>query len=78
MQEGVTRNTEVISPANEDKTKNFTVKGDITSLVPALQRHCYNTEEICSVLAISYLGAKHDFEIWAFEVFFSLDKKNTP
>ena len=26
--------------------------------------------QICSVLAISDLGAKHDFEIWAFKVFF--------
>ena len=26
--------------------------------------------QFCSVLAISYLGAKHNFEIWAFKVFF--------
>ena len=31
--------------------------------------------QICSVLAISYLGAKHDFEIWAFEVFFLWTRK---
>ena len=30
---------------------------------------------ICSVLAIYYLGAKHDFEIWAFEVFFLWTRK---
>ena len=35
-------------------------------------------DQYCSVLAISDLGAKHDFEIWAIKVFFSLDKKNTP
>ena len=27
-------------------------------------------KDICSVLAFSYLGAKHEFEIWAFKVFF--------
>ena len=38
--------------------------------------YCSLTEEeehthyVCSVLAISYLGAKHEFEIWAFKVFF--------
>ena len=31
----------------------------------------------CTVLGKSHLGAKRDFEIWAFKVF-SLDKKNTP
>ena len=31
--------------------------------------------QFCSVLAISYLGAKHDFEIWAFEVFFLWTRK---
>ena len=31
--------------------------------------------QFCSVLAISYLGAKHDFEIWAFKVFCSLKKE---
>ena len=30
---------------------------------------------LCSVLAISYLGAKHDFEIWAFKVFFLWTRK---
>ena len=33
---------------------------------------------LCPILAISYIGAEHDFEIWAFKVFFSLDKKSTP
>ena len=32
---------------------------------------------ICSVLAISDLGAQHDFEIWAFKVF-SLWTRKTP
>ena len=32
----------------------------------------------CSVLAKSHLGAKRDFEIWAFKGFLSLDTKNTP
>ena len=31
--------------------------------------------QFCSVLAISYLGAKHDFEIWAFKVFFLWTRK---
>ena len=35
-------------------------------------------EEFCSVLAKSHLGAKRDFEIWAFKGFLSLDTKNTP
>ena len=43
-------------------------------LMPPLSK----SGEVCPVLAISYLGAKHDFEIWAFKVFFSLDKKSTP
>ena len=30
---------------------------------------------LCSVLAISYLGANHDFEIWAFKVFFLWTRK---
>ena len=30
----------------------------------------HSTLHLCSVLAISDLGAKHDFEIWAFKVFF--------
>ena len=30
----------------------------------------FNIGQCCSVLAISDLGAKHDFEIWAFKVFF--------
>ena len=32
-------------------------------------------EGFCSVLAISYLGAKHDFEIWALKVFFLWTRK---
>ena len=36
-------------------------------------------QQLCSVLAISYLGAKHDFEIWAFKVFLKHPwMKNTP
>ena len=34
--------------------------------------------QVCPVLGKTYLGTKHDFEIWAFKVFFSLNKKNTP
>ena len=37
----------------------------------------FRTDFLKSVLAISYLGAKHDFEIWAFKGFLSLDMKNT-
>ena len=33
---------------------------------------------LCPVLGKTYLGAKRDFEIWAFKVFFSLDTKSTP
>ena len=32
-------------------------------------------KQFCSVLAISDLGAKHDFEIWAFKVFFLWTRK---
>ena len=32
---------------------------------------------LCSVLGESHLGAKRDFEIWAFKVF-SLNTKSTP
>ena len=32
--------------------------------------------QCCSVLAISDLGAKHDFEIWAFKVFFFGQEKH--
>ena len=35
-------------------------------------RHCW------PFLGKTNLGAKHDFEIWAFKVFFSLYTKNTP
>ena len=34
--------------------------------------------KICSVLAISDLGAKHDFEIWAFKVFFFFGQEKHP
>ena len=37
----------------------------------------YDRYNICSVLGKTHLGAKCDFEIWAFKVF-SLDMKNTP
>ena len=30
----------------------------------------YLDGELCPVLGKTYLGAKHDFEIWAFKVFF--------
>ena len=32
----------------------------------------------CSVLEKSHIGAKSDFEIWAFKVSFSLDQKKSP
>ena len=31
--------------------------------------------KVCSVLGKCHLGAKRDFEIWAFKFFFSLDAK---
>ena len=36
----------------------------------------YTYIHICSVLGKSHLGAKHDFEIWAFEVFFFGQEKH--
>ena len=35
----------------------------------------FRNAQCFSVLAISYLGAKHDFEIWAFKVFFLWTRK---
>ena len=34
-------------------------------------------QQICSVLGISNIGAKCDFEIWDFKGFLPLDKKNS-
>ena len=45
---------------------------------PEQAKRCIQKDNFCSVLGKSHLGAKRDFEIWAFKVFFSLDTKSTP
>ena len=44
-------------------------------MAPQIDTMLVSPDTICSVLAISYLGAKHDFEIWAFKVFFLWTRK---
>ena len=45
--------------------------------LPIYRQAMHSTKpQVCSVLAISYLGAKHDVEIWAFKVFFFGQEKH--
>ena len=52
-----------------------TSSADSINPVTVAQKLKSRDETFCSVLAISYLGAKHDFEICAFEVFFLWTRK---
>ena len=48
----------------------------LNTLAELVALQLFTIVQFCSVLAISDLGAKHDFEIWAFKVFFFGQEKH--
>ena len=60
--------------------KSLNIKKCIHTELPQIVyfSYCFSHEQYCSVLAISYLGAKHDSEIWAFKVFFFFGQEKHP